>query len=279
MSDVRRQGRDAAVDDDGYEIAAEEDESIFASGPDAGAYADVEEGGEDASEAFACFEGDQGDLPPAARYVCTELLRKYAISEATEGALYQAAVDNLSDVERCMNNLYLRVRVSKRYKVVYVVSVPDEELISGAQRMMVKRNVPLKRDETVLLIRLRVLQHKLEGEDPDNWFVERREMEEHLESACYQDDLDEERATQRISNAIKTLNTLGYIKLVNVDEQRYRIMPLLPATLDLERATALMGQLKADMAKKAGEGTPDGAADGEKEAYHDTLAEGERHYG
>ena len=62
----------------------------------------------------ACFDGDHGDLPSAARHVCTELLRKYSISEATEGALYQIALDHLPDVERCLNNLFLRVRVNKR---------------------------------------------------------------------------------------------------------------------------------------------------------------------
>lgn len=197
------------------------------------------------SSANECFDGDTGDLPPAARYACTELLRKYYVSAATEGALYQTAVDNLADITRCLNNLYLRVHVSKRYQVVYATSVPDEDLVSGVQRMSVKRNVALKRDETVLLVRLRVLQHKLEAEDDQNWFVERREMEDHLRATCYRDDLDEERVNQRISNAIKTLCTLGYLKLASEEEQRYRIMPILPATLDLERVHALAGQLDA----------------------------------
>ena len=225
------------------------DERVFAYAGEADLYADEAADEGDAAEAFACFDGDQGDLPPAARYACTELLKKYSISEAVDGALYQTTLDNLEGVERCLNNLYLRLKVSKRYKVVYATSVSDDELISGAQRMTVKRNVALKRDETVLLIRLRVLQHKLEAEDPDLWFVERRDMEEHLESTCYRDDLDEERVASRISNAIKTLCTLGYLKLVNAEEQRYRIMPQLPATLDLERALALADQLRAGLAQ------------------------------
>ena len=210
---------------------------------------DSEIAGEEALDGAAddgstsCFEGDKGDLPPAARRACTELLRKYFISEATEGALFQMVLDNLEDVERCMNNLYLRVKVSKRYRVAYAVSVPDDDLVSGVQRISVKRNAPLKRDETILLVRLRVLQHKLEAEDPENWFVERRDMEEHLMATCYRDDLDEGRVSLRISNAIKTLASYGYIKLVNEDEGRYRIMPVLPAILDLQTASSLMQQV------------------------------------
>ena len=164
-------------------------------------------------------------------------------------------LDNLDDVERCMNNLYLRVKVSKRYRVAYAVSVPEDELVSGVQRYSVKRNAPLKRDESILLVRLRVLQHKLEAEDPDNWFVERRDMEEHLMATCYRDDLDQERVALRISNAIKTLAAYGYIKLVNEDEQRYRIMPVLPAILDLQTALALTEQVKDKI-------TPDEDEDG-----------------
>ena len=222
--------------------------------------------GEAEDGSHACFEGDKGDLPPGARRACTALLTKYFVSEETEGTLFQTVLDNLEDVERCMNNLYLRLKVSKRYRVAFVVSVPDDDLVSGVQRYSVKRNAPLKRDETILLVRLRVLQHKLEAEDPANWFVERRDMEEYLMATCYQDDLDEERVSLRISNAIKTLSTYGYIKLVNEEEQRYRIMPVLPAILDLQMALSLMQQVLGKVSANNGE-------DDDGDGPYDALAQ------
>ena len=184
------------------------------------------------------FEGDQGNLPAEARRALTLLIRDPYVCALEDPDDFEAVLTHQAALIRELNNLGLELLVSRRYEVAYARQVSTE----AGGPLMIKRAAPLLRDATILLVSIRARQHNDEANGEDVWFVSKEDLQELLSSGPYSGELDGSRVEKALKSAIKQLEEAGYIKETTAKE-RYRVMPILPATFTLERARELLEAL------------------------------------
>ncbi len=199
------------------------------------------EDGEEASQYGELFEDDAGDLSMPARRALTGLLSKPTVSNLFEPELYHLVLTNEALVRRDLNNLGLTLHVSERYGVAWASQAAME---GKSPLYTLKRSMMLRRDQTVVLVRLRVRQHAAETRGEEHWFFERDEIVEEVADVLYPDGKDRSRASAAVSRALADLEGMGYIKSVRSREGYYQILPVLPASLSLERTGQLVDQME-----------------------------------
>ncbi|MDO4537211.1 MAG: DUF4194 domain-containing protein [Coriobacteriales bacterium] len=193
------------------------------------------------------FEGDRGDIPPEARYALTRLIRDRYVSDETPSkyrlSTYALALQYREDVERNLNNLCLTLNVNEKYRVAWASTAPFDGEMPG---VVIKRGLVQKRDITLLLITLRIAAQNAELEGRERWYIDRPDIDLAFTTlAPYADEGDAAQVRKNIDMAISEARTCGYIEnSSNSLETRYRIMPIVPAILTLERAQELVAQLK-----------------------------------
>lgn len=199
------------------------------------------------SEFGELFEDDAGDLPIAGRRALTALLSKPTLSDLFEPELYHLVLNNEAQIRRDLNNLGLALHVSERYGVAWA----SQAAVEGKSPLYVlKRSMMLRRDQTVVLVRLRVRQHAAETRGEEHWFFERDEIVEEVADVLYPDSKNRAKATAAVSHALADLETMGYIKGVRNRDGYYQILPVLPASLSLERTNELVAQME-ELVKQA----------------------------
>ena len=199
------------------------------------------EDGETISEFGELFEDDMGDLPMAARRALTGLLSKPTVSNLFEPELYHLVLANEASIRRDLNNLGLALHISERYGVAWA----QQAAVEGKSPLYVlKRSMMLRRDQTVVLVRLRVRQHAAETRGEEHWFFEREEIVEEVADVLYPDSKNRARATQAVSHALSDLEGMGYIRSVRGREGYYQILPVLPASLSLEQTSQLVAEME-----------------------------------
>ena len=199
------------------------------------------EDGETISEFGELFEDDAGDLPMAGRRALTGLLSKPTVSDLFEPELYQLVLSNEAQIRRDLNNLGLTLHISERYGVAWA----SQAAMEGKSPLYVlKRSMMLRRDQTVVLVRLRVRQHAAETRGEEHWFFERDEIVEEVADVLYPDSKNRSRAQAAVSHALADLESMGYIKGVRNREGYYQILPVLPASLSLDQTNELLAQME-----------------------------------
>ena len=199
------------------------------------------EDGETISEFGELFEDDMGDLSMAARRALTGLLSKPSVSNLFEPELYHLVLTNETLIRRDLNNLGLALHVSERYGVAWA----SQAAVEGKSPLYVlKRSMMLRRDQTVVLVRLRVRQHAAETRGEEHWFFERDEIIEEVADVLYPDSKNRAKASAAVSHALADLEGMGYIRSVRNREGYYQILPVLPASLSLEQTSQLVAQME-----------------------------------
>lgn len=193
------------------------------------------------------FEADTGDLDVPARRALTGLLAKPSVSAQGEPELYRLVLKHEDELRRNLNNLGLALTVSQRYGVAWASQAPVE----GASPLYVlKRQMRLRRDQTVLLVILRVRQHAAETRGEQDWFCDVDELIDEVVGALYAETKDRARAAEGVGRAIDELVGMGYLARVSGAEGRLRIMPVLPASIPLERAVEMTDALASQAAEE-----------------------------
>ncbi len=199
------------------------------------------EDGEEVSQYGELFEDDTGDLAMPARRALTGLLSKPTVSNLFEPELYHLVLTNEALIRCDLNNLGLTLHVSERYGVAWA----SQATVEGKSPLYIlKRSMMLRRDQTVVLVRLRVRQHAAETRGEEHWFFERDEIVEEVADVLYPDGKDRSRASAAVYRALADLEGMGYIKSVRNREGYYQILPVLPASLSLERTSQLVTQME-----------------------------------
>lgn len=197
--------------------------------------------GEESSRFGELFEDDAGDMPLAARRALTGLLSKPSVSSLFEPDLYRLVLAHEAQVRRDLNNLGLTLAVSERYGVAWA----SQAAVEGSSPLYtLKRSMRLRRDQTVALVRLRVRQHAAETRGEEHWFFSRDELVEEVADILYPDGKDRARASGAITRALADLESMGYVRSVRGSEDTYQILPVLPASLSLERTKELVAQMR-----------------------------------
>ena len=195
---------------------------------------DVSEGGGasetlggEASNPYALFEGDSGDMDAQARLAAIMLKRERYI----EGDLYEIAVDHFDEVKRSLNNDLLEPVVSERYGIMYAAPAPGD---AGLRSL--KTRASLRREEAALLafLRMRVLEYENVREGPDAWLVGLDEMRAALATGAgfLASRNDEESVTRQVGALVSAMGTYGYLERFGDERTMYRITPLVPVVLD-----------------------------------------------
>jgi hypothetical protein len=188
------------------------------------------------------FEADTGDLDVPARRALTGLLAKPSVSAVGEPDLFQLVLKHEAELRRDLNNLGLALTVSQRYGVAWAAQAPVE---GQSPLYVLKRQMRLRRDQTVLLINLRSRQHAAETSGEQQWFCDRADLVDEVADVLYPDTKDRAGATERVERAIDDLEGMGYVRKVKSSADRLQIMPVLPASIPLERALEMLDELRA----------------------------------
>lgn len=201
----------------------------------------------DQPDRVGLFEGDVGDLPAEARYALTRLVRDRYVADEMPGkyrtSTYSLILTYRDDLSRCLNNLCLVLNVNEKYRVAWASTAPFDGDMPG---VVLKRAAVQRRDVTLLLVTLRIAAQNAELDGREHWYIDRSEIENAFVTISpYADEGDAEHVRRRIESAITEACTLGYLEKAKAAEGRYRILPVLPAIMTLERATDLVEQLRS----------------------------------
>lgn len=226
---------------DQVEVVAEED--------------DLTEDLYDAPDREGLFDGDRGDLPAEARYALTRLVRDRYISDEVGGkyrvSTYALIMRHRDDIQRNLNNLCLTLNVNEKYRVAWASTAPFDGAMPG---VVIKRGLVQKRDVTLLLITLRIAAQNAELDGRERWYIDQDDIDEAFVTLSpYADEGDARLVRGRIDAAVTEACTCGYLERVDTGERRYRIMPIVAAMFNLERAQELVAQLTTLLQGEGGE--------------------------
>lgn len=191
------------------------------------------------------FDGDRGDLPAEARYALTRLVRDRYVSDESGGryrtSTYALILRYRDEIQRNLNNLCLDLNINEKYRVAWAATATFDGTMPG---VVIKRAVVQRRDVTLLLITLRIAAQHAELEGRTHWYIDRSEIDDAFTTISpYANEGDAALVQSRISSAIGEACTCGYLEQSQVAQNRYRILPIVPAMLTLERAHELVAQL------------------------------------
>lgn len=199
----------------------------------------------DADSRDGLFDGDQGDLPPEVRYALTLLIRDRYVADEAGGryrmSTYSIILENKDDIQRNLNNLCLMLNINEKYRVAWASTAPFDGAMPG---VVIKRNLVQRRDVTLLLITLRITAQNAELEGRTHWYIDRSDIDAAFTTLSpYANEGNATLVRRRIDSAITEACTLGYLEPTEASGDRYRILPIVPAILTLERAQELIAQL------------------------------------
>lgn len=200
----------------------------------------------DEPERDGLFEGDTGDVPAEARYALTRLLRDRYVSDETPGkyrkSTYSLILEHKADVTRILNDLCLTLNLNEKYRVAWASTAPFDGEMPG---VVLKRGVVQKRDVTILLVALRIAAQNAELDGREHWYIDRPEIEDTFVTvAPYADEGDANLVRRRIDSAIAEAKTFGYMEPAKTAEDRFRILPIVPCIMTLDRARELVEELR-----------------------------------
>lgn len=210
----------------------------------------------DAPDREGLFDGDKGDLPAEARYALTRLIRDRYVSDEVGGkyrvSTYALIMRHREEIQRNLNNLCLTLNVNEKYRVAWATTAPFDGNMPG---VVIKRSLVQKRDVTLLLVTLRIAAQNAELDGRDRWYIDRSDIDNAFVTLSpYADEGDARLVRSRIDSAISEALTCGYLEHVEAGENRYRIMPIVAAMFNLERAQELVRQLTTMLQNEGGEG-------------------------
>ncbi|MBX9034087.1 DUF4194 domain-containing protein [Gordonibacter massiliensis (ex Traore et al. 2017)] len=191
------------------------------------------------------FEGDTGTLDYEQRRAVTTLVRKRYVSEVTDAEIWNDILEHEDVIRSSLNNLFLTLTVDKRYDVAYAQQAPSGSANPFPNAL--KQSASLKREETLLIIYLRIYYHQQFASGETNVFVDREDLENYLDPLFNKDAVDHVAAKDRVAKAIDEMTSKqGYLIKVAGQSGRYRISPVVASLFPLERVKELKEKFEAE---------------------------------
>ncbi|GAB3966984.1 DUF4194 domain-containing protein [Plantactinospora veratri] len=183
------------------------------------------------------FEDDEADspggsrLPPAARRALTTLLNNRFITRARYRSAWDALLAYEDEIRERLADMYLLLIVDKDYEVAFKRQDPAED----APKML-RRDKPLHRDASLLLIHLRK-EHTYTDATDDPVTITRAQVAEFLRPFREDGDGDEARYERRVDAAIRAVAEL---RLLTPDPDADYLFTISPAIVPLIGADEMM---------------------------------------
>ena len=213
----------------------------------------VEQDDERDESSFALFEGDEGRLDELQRRAFVALLRHSYISARTHADEWRAVLDAEYQLRSRLNDLFLELHVDRDREVAWKRQARSESQRRGFPTLL--RDVPYTREETIVLVYLRMRLRADARPGPDQVVVDRAEILGHVAGFRPATATDRTRDEGRVAKAIDRLVT-ARVLLKTSDPDRFRIASVVEVLLPLERLLELDSWLQTATAPQGD--APDG---------------------
>ncbi|WP_242091341.1 DUF4194 domain-containing protein [Curtobacterium sp. DN_7.5] len=219
---------------------------------------------------FALFEGDEGRLDEPQRRAFVALLRHTYVSARTHADEWRAVLDAEAQLRSRLNDLFLELHVDRDREVAWKRQARSESQRRAFPTLL--RDVPYTREETIVLVWLRMRLRADTRPGPDQVVVDRSEILGHVAGFLPAGSTDRTRDEARVASAVDRL-VRARILLRTTDPDRFRVASVVEVLLPLERLLELDTWLRT--ATSDGGEVVDGAAPGLQSESTDTDDEGE----
>jgi hypothetical protein len=175
-------------------------------------------------------EGDESDassgscLPSAARRALTTLLTNRFITRSRNRSAWDALVTYESEIRERLADMYLLLVIDKDYEVAFKRQDPADDA-----PILLRRDKPLPRDASLLLIHLRK-EHTYTDATDDPVVITRAQVVEFLRPFREEGDGDGARFDRRVDAAIRAVAEL---KLLTPDPDAEYLFTVSPAVVPL----------------------------------------------
>lgn len=218
---------------------------------------------------FALFEGDEGRLDEPQRRALVALLRHTYVSARTHTDEWRAITDGEHQLRSRLNDLFLELHVDRDREVAWKRQARSESQRRSFPTLL--RDVPYTREETIVLVYLRMRLRADTRPGLDQVVVDRSEILGHV-SGFLPATTDRTRDESRVAKAVERLVT-ARILIRTTDPDRFRVASVVEVLLPLEQLRELDRWLR-DATTDGGAQLP-GAAAGLPAGSADTDDEGE----
>lgn len=195
---------------------------------------------------FALFEGDEGRLDERERRALVALLRNSYVSARTHADEWRAVLDAEHQLRSRLNDLFLELHVDRDREVAWKRQARSESQRRGFPTLL--RDVPYTREETIVLVYLRMRLRADTRPGPDQVVVDRSEVLGHVAGFRPATATDRTRDEARVAKAIDRLVT-ARILLRTSDPDRFRVASVVEVLLPLERLVELDTWLRTTTAQ------------------------------
>lgn len=179
--------------------------------------------GETPEEADEQAFGDSCDdleaLPGSARRALAALLTNRFITRTGNRAAWESLLDHEPRIRSRLADLFLDLVVDRDYDVAF-----KRQSIKEDVPVMLRRDRPLTREATLLLVHMRQLHAYTDSQD-DPVLLPLDAVTDFLAQFRAPQDTDEARFDKRVESAINALNSIGLLKADPDDEQMYVVSP------------------------------------------------------
>lgn len=183
------------------------------------------------------FEGDDGDLPAAARQVLVAVMKNYAITR--ESRWWNPLMEHRDVVKRQLNNMFLDLQVDEQIGAAYKVQVRDD---AGQFNPLLKQT-SFTREQTILLVFLRRHRDLALAAGEQRVFIDRSECFDAVSQYRPTTATDLKADKGRVETAIRSLESMGVVESQGKD--RLEIKPLIVSLLPLGRLKELLDWLES----------------------------------
>lgn len=200
---------------------------------------------------FALFEGDEGRLDEPQRRALVALLRHTYVSARTHADEWRAITDGEHQLRSRLNDLFLELHVDRDREVAWKRQARSESQRRSFPTLL--RDVPYTREETIVLVYLRMRLRADTRPGLDQVVVDRSEILGHV-SGFLPATTDRTRDESRVAKAVERLVT-ARILIRTTDPDRFRVASVVEVLLPLEQLREL------DRWLRSAAGSADGTTD------------------
>lgn len=175
------------------------------------------------------FEGDHGKFTLELRQLLVRLLRGPYLDGSTDPLAWQLLLDQQQAISAYVSEIFLSISLDMDRKIAMLIPAQIDQVHTAP----IAPRRPLKRDETLLALRLRLLLEQHSGTGTDA-VLSRAAMHEILTEHRSSGDRDDKRFAESCDAAITRLNALRLLTGTELEDE-FRISPALAMALPISR--------------------------------------------
>ncbi|WP_404289374.1 DUF4194 domain-containing protein [Glutamicibacter arilaitensis] len=175
------------------------------------------------------FEGDRGSYSLELRQLLVRLLRGPYLDGSIDPASWQLLLDQQEAVGAYVSEIFLTISMDTDRKIAMLTPAQIDQVHTSP----IAPRRALKRDETLLALRLRMLLEQHSGTGTDA-VLSRRAMHEILAEHRSPSDRDDKRFAESCDAAVARLNSLRLLTGTELADE-FRISPALAMALPISR--------------------------------------------